>query len=335
VNRGVFITFDVECSMGGAFGDSALQPIPPSRAMMGEYGHRKLGLPLICDTLRQYELMATFFMEIFVEEQGHPGQTEPVCQFLLDRGQDVQLHIHPAYGQYARKQRDLPYVAIDSLADLPSEEQGELLAAGCDRIERWTGRRPVAFRAGNMGADETSLRQMSAVGLRIDSSYTFPYLGGQCKFQDQQRYNGSKWYGDVLELALSGFYQPRLPGLHAAKPVDLVGISFEECRDAIEQIHAAGADAVMILHSFSLFKVRDVQYNGGRLNRIVARRFRKLCRWLAENADEYPTYTFAQLAEAIDAGRYEAKALPPCKLNHPLRALTRKAVQAVNNLYWV
>jgi len=335
MKRGVFVTVDVECSMGGAWGDGKLRPVPPSRAMMGRYDDRQLGVPLICDILAGSGLAATFFVEPFAEEQGNPGQTEPVCHFLLDQGQDVQLHVHPNGKHYGLKQQGKPFPFTDQLADLEPDAQRALLAEGCDRMERWTGTRPVAFRAGNMGADETSLRQMAAVGIRIDSSYAFPYLGGQCRFRDEQRYNGSKWYGDVLELALSGFYQPRLPALHAAKPVDLVGISFEECRDAIEQTHAAGADAVMILHSFSLFKVRDVQYNGGRLNRIVARRFRKLCRWLAENADEYPTYTFAQLAEAIDAGRYEAGAVRPCTLTSRWRPITRKVVQGINAIYWI
>jgi len=335
MKRGVYITFDVECSMGGAWRREDLRPVPASRAIMGEYGGRKLGLPLICDTLAEHGLSATFFVEAFLEEQGHPGQMEDVCRYLLDRGQDVQLHIHPNHYHYGLKQQGKPHPYTDGLADLEPQAQRDLLAEGCERLERWTGRRPVAFRAGNMAADEQSLEQMAGVGIRIDSSYTFCYLGGQCKFRDEQRYNGSKWYGEVLELALSGFLQPRLPGLHPAKPLDLVGISFEECRDAVREIHAADADAVVILHSFSLFKVRDVQYNGGRLNRIVARRFRRFCQWLSENADEYPAQTFAQLAEAAEAGDYQANAVPPCKLSRPVRALARKAVQAINRLYRV
>ena len=321
--------------MGGAWEDPRIRPVPPSRAIMGEYGNQRLGLPLLVQILEEHDLAATFFVEPFTEEQGHPGQTEPICQFLLDQRQDVQLHVHPCHQQYGLWRQGLTCPQIDELADLPLGVQRDLLGAGCQRIEQWTGRRPVAFRAGNMAANEDSLEQMAALGIRIDSSYTFPYLGGQCKFADTQRYNGSRWYGHVLELALSGFYQPRLPGLHRAKPLDLVGVSFQECRDAIRLICDAGADAVVILHSFSLIKVRDVQYNGGRLNRIVARRFRRLCEWLALHAEQYPTYTFAQLAEALDADGYEARAVPPCKLRRPLRALTRKAVQAVNRFYWV
>ena len=83
-----------------------------------------------------------------------------------------------------------------------------MLREGSDRLQRWTGQRTVAFRAGNMGASEETLRQLEAAGILIDSSYTFPYAGEQCHINCEQPYNGSKWYGQVLELALSGFRQP-------------------------------------------------------------------------------------------------------------------------------
>lgn len=331
---GVFITVDVECSMGGAWADESLRPVSPARGILGEYGGRPLGLPLIVDILRGAGLAATFFVEPFAEEQGYPGELEPICWDLIDRGQDVQLHVHPNCMHYGLHRQGKGQGASDYFADLAPDEQLELLRTGCDRLEAWTGSRPVAFRAGNMGASEDVLEQVARAGIPIDSSYTFCYAGGQCRFRPEEPYNGSKWYGQVLELALSGFYQPRLPGLHPAKPLDIVGISFEECRDAIEQTCRAGADAVVILHSFSLFKVRNVQYDGGRLNRIVRRRFARLCAWLAASAEEHPTYVFGELPAAIAEGDYQARAVPPCRLATPVRAVTRKAVQLLNNLYW-
>ena len=330
---GIFITVDVESSMGGAWGDESLLPVSPARAVMGEYGDRRFGLPLMCEILGEADLAATFFVEPFADEQGHPGEMERPCRFLIDHGQDVQLHVHPNHWHYGLKQQGRPFDFTDCFAECSAEEQVELVSEGCDRLQRWTGRRPVAFRAGTMGASEESLEHLAAAGIRIDSSYTFPYAGGQCRFRPGEPYNGSRWYGDVLEVALSGFYQPRLPGLHPAKPLDLVGISFEECRDAVTRICSAGADAVVILHSFSLFKVRNVQYDGGRPDRIVTRRFRRLCEWLGGAADRWPTYTFVQLAEAIADNRYEAQAVPPPRLGGG-RALVRKAVQAYNRFYW-
>jgi peptidoglycan/xylan/chitin deacetylase (PgdA/CDA1 family) len=317
--------------MGGAWGNPTLKPVPPLRGAWGEYGSRQLGLPWIVEILEQHGLVATFFVEAFMEDQGHPGEGERICQYLLDRRQDVQLHIHPNHRHYGLRQRGLSAPFTDDIADLSPVDQLALLQEGSDRIQRWTGRRPVAFRAGNMAASEQTLQQLEAAGVPIDSSYAFPYAGGQCRFSARDPYNGSKWYGGVLEMALSGFRQTLASELGRPKPLDLMGISFEECRDAIRLICGAGADAVVILHSFSLFKVRNVQYERGKVNRIVARRFRRLCQWLA--AGQPPVCTFGDLARAIADKTYQARHVPPCRLVHP-RALVRKAVQAWNHLYW-
>lgn len=331
---GVYITVDVECSMGGAFADTALRPVPPSRGMMGEYGDKRLGVPLITEVLGGHGVKATFFVEAFAAEQGYPGQTEPVCEHLLDHGQDVQLHVHPAYEMYDRFRRGTAVGPItDDLTELARERQAALLCEGAERIRQWTGKAPVAFRAGNMAASEATLGLLPAAGIRIDSSYTFPFAGGQCRFAAADAYNGSQWYGDVLELALSGFRLPALPLEARAKPLDLVGVSFEECREAIRAICGAGADACLILHSFSLMKVRNVQYDGGRPNWIVTRRLRRLCEWLAARPGEFPTYTLSQLAQAIADNKYEARSAPPPRLSG-IRAMARKAVQAYNGLYW-
>ena len=334
MKQGIFITFDVECSMGGAWGDPSLKPIPPKLGMMGEYGNRAFGIPLICDILDRHNLKATFFIEPFNDELGYPGETEPVCRFIVDRGHDVQLHVHPGHVHYGLHVAGKPYIRTDQIADLPPDRQRAMMTDGARRIEQWAGTRPIAFRAGNMGASEQTLKILPDTGIWIDSSYTFPYAGGQCRFPKGVPYNGSKWYGDVLEVALSGFQQTKLPGLYPSKPVDLMGSSFEECCDAVRMICNSGADAVLILHSFSLFKVRDVQYNGGRLNRIVTRRFERFCRWLAANRATYPARTFAELGRLVKEDGYEPKAIDPCMIRRPLRALTRKAVQVLNNFYW-
>ena len=319
--------------MGGAWGTD-LAPISPARGMMGQYGDKAFGIPLICDILDRFDVKATFFVEPFNEELGYPGQTEPVCRYLVDHGQDVQLHVHPGHYHYGLQRQGKPFQMTDQIAELPLDLQQQIIADGADRIARWTGKAPIAFRAGNMGASDETLKILPETGIWIDSSYTFPYVGGQCLFTDTMRYNGSKWHGKVLEVALSGFQQPDWPGLYPSKPVDLMGSSFEECRDAVKMICDAGGDAVLILHSFSLFKVRDKQYNGGRLNRVVTRRFEKFCQWLAENRGQYPSRTFSRLGQMVKEEGYHPKAVGPCTINRPIRALTRKVIQGINNFYW-
>lgn len=330
---GVLFTFDVECSMGGAWNNPTLKPVSPRLGMMGEYGRQQLGLPLICDILKRFDLKATFFLEPFNAELGWPGETEQVVKYLVDQQQDIQLHVHPNHVHYGQYKAGKPYQMTDQMADLSVAAQAELLRSGAELLEKWSGVRPIAFRAGNMGASEETLQAMKMAKLWIDSSYTFMYVGGQCRFGEAKQYNGAKWYGDVLEVALSAYRQPKLPGMHPAKPVDLMGVSFEECRDAVEMICDAGADAVAILHSFSLFKVCDLQYHGGKLNRVVTRRFEKFCQWLDASRHKYPPRTFTEYGLLVQGG-YQPKAVPPCAMNKPLRAMTRKIVQGLNNFYW-
>lgn len=335
IKPGVFLTFDVECSMGGAWQDPNLKPIPPKLGMMGQYGDQAFGLPLICRILNYYGLQATFFLEPFNEELGYPDQTEPIANYLVEHGQDVQLHIHPNHVHYGMIKKGKQVRLTDQMAELTRDFQTEIINQGAGLLKKWTGTRPIAFRAGNMGASEETLLALSAAGLWMDSSYTFPYVGGQCLFLEQESYNGSKWYGNVLEVALSGFRQPSIPRLlKPAQPLDLMGTSFEECRDVTRMICDAEADAVAILHSFSLFKVRDVQYNGGRPNRVVTRRFEKYCQWLAENRSFYPVRTFSELARLVKEKQYTPKTAPSCIVNQPFRALERKVVQGLNNLYY-
>jgi valyl-tRNA synthetase len=94
---------------------------------MGQFGRQRLGLPLIVDILESAGLAGTFFVDPFTEEQGFEGQTEPICAYLLDRGQDVQLHIHPNHWHFGLKRRGLPHKQCDDLADLSAEEQFALL----------------------------------------------------------------------------------------------------------------------------------------------------------------------------------------------------------------
>ena len=90
LSPGVFITFDVECSMGGAWRDERLKPVTPARAIWGRFGDQELGIPLLVKTLDENGLKGTFFVDAFTDDQGYPGQMEPVCHYLLDRGHDVQ-----------------------------------------------------------------------------------------------------------------------------------------------------------------------------------------------------------------------------------------------------
>jgi hypothetical protein len=98
---------------------------------------------------------------------------------------------------------------------------------------------------------------------------------------------------------------------------------------------AAGLDHfVVVFHSFSAVKARDIGYREMRPNRIVIRRLAKTFRYLAENPDRFRMSTMGDLAG-------NAATLEPAEPSRPVADLAlhasavRKAVQLINNAYWV
>jgi len=98
---GVYITVDVECSMGGAWQNPDLRPVPPSRAVWGRYGHRELGLPRIVDVLVRLLLVGGWlppgkvFFKLIVGSKKEGTKAPKNFQFTSKA--------HPGQGNFARK----------------------------------------------------------------------------------------------------------------------------------------------------------------------------------------------------------------------------------------
>lgn len=92
---------------------------------------------------------------------------------LSSQGHDIQLHLHPQWLD-ATYENGLWYSNINKykLSDLSSYDAKALFEKGCTLIERITGKRPIAFRAGDYCAQTyTELHDtMRSNGLLIDSS---------------------------------------------------------------------------------------------------------------------------------------------------------------------
>jgi hypothetical protein len=91
---------------------------------------------------------------------------------------------------------------------------------------------------------------------------------------------------------------------------------------------------VLVFHSFSAVKARDVTFAEMRPNHIVIRRLRKMFRYLAEHPARFQVETMGSVAqhpELFQNGR-RVSVLPRLNLG---QSLARKTVQLINNAYWV
>lgn len=329
---------DTEISMGGAWEYPARRPLSIDQRIFCRKGDQLWGVSLIADVLERYGMKATFFCEMLASEIIGVGETERYIQYLLERGQDVQLHLHPVFWFYARHLellrngapvRTLPRLT-DRCLELPPELEGELLTLGCEQLKRFSGQNPIAFRAGGYAADDDTVRILGRLGIAMDSSYNraFPqsFPGCQLPANDVRKTQGV-WEVPVTVFRMS---YPQNGGL---MPFEISAISLREMTIVLEHAHSVGLEVVVaVFHSFSAVKPKDIFYTDFRLDRIVARRLRCLAQYLADNSDKFEVTTFRELGQG---GLNESLRSLPMAHVGLLAPLFRKAVQAVNRLYWV
>lgn len=283
----VCLTVDTETSIGGAFGDPRLQPVGVEKRVFGKVGSRAFGIPLLMSIAEDHGLKLTFFVETLNRIVFGLDPLKRVVRSILDRGHDVQLHLHPNYRTFLHPDKRR-FPRPDFMHAYSVEEQAAMLEDGVRCLEACGASRVVAFRAGCYGADETTLRAMKAVGLPVDGSYNAAHLGAECGFR--KRFLNDVWCCEdtgVFELPVTCFCDRSLLRKRI-RPMDINGTGFREMKEVLNGAYGAGMrSVVVVLHSFSFIKPYDVQYRKVRIRHKVIRRFRKLCAFLSENRDRF------------------------------------------------
>jgi len=287
------------------------------------------------DILEENGLRGTFFVEVFAGMNGSRAALTEAYSQIAKRGHDVQLHLHPIHYYYhLRKEGRLDFEKLpkdkDMFAAHPLEEQLQMLRAGVAIFRDMIGENPVAFRAGNFGADLNTLDALEKVGIRFDCSFNAGYTQTDCKLDSGGAINRSWQHGQVWEVPITNFQTGKW-GLRGLKQLNINAVSLWEMKSVLNQAeHIRLRTVTFIAHSFSLFKVADIQFRKLKPDRLALSRLHGLCRFLRENADRFPVVGFSDLDLASLPG--EEKGTPNMGMVVPL---VRKGVQAVNRIPWI
>ncbi len=248
------------------------------------------------------------------------GFVADIVGLILSRGHEVQLHIHTEWLEWAPKS-PVGMRTGRNIASFAREDQQILLSLASDMLVRAGAPRPIAFRAGNYGADDHTLAALAALGLKWDSSFNADYLGKPCGIQLPATQIAPVARGGVAEVPVSGLCDT--PGHF--RPAQICALSSSEMAAALS--HAAAHNHplfTIVTHSFEMLS-RDRQ----RPNRLVMDRFTAMCRAIAAHPG-LTTTGFAGLDPAV-AGE---GAVGLTRLQSTsLRTYRRMAEQALAN--WV
>lgn len=271
----VYITIDTEYS-SGLVRDLSAQTRADNFAcsILGQTARGPAGIPHQLAMLARYGQRAVFFVDPMPALVWGTAAIEDVIAPILEAGQDVQLHCHTEWLALAGKDNPLPSGRTGHhLHQFPAEDQVRILEFARDTLIAAGAPAPVAFRAGNYGANDDTLRALAALGIAYDSSHCPALCGSASRISLGADVRDPLIHCGVIEVPVGSIAALRGGQRHA----QITALTLAEMRAAIRHARRQErASFTVVSHSFELINRRTRA-----INPIVRRRFEGLCRTLA------------------------------------------------------
>ncbi len=269
----VMLTVDTEYASGYvASGDADSCAENFARCLSCETQSGPVGIHYQMEVLGRYGLKAVFFVDPMPALLWGEEAVSRIVEPILSRGHEVQLHLHTEWLALAGSSPIGPGRSGRNLCDFSLDDQHVLIGWAAERLVAAGAPYPAAFRAGNYGANDDTLRALARLGIAFDTSFAPALTGGDCHIGLTREDLAPVLREQVCEVPIAAI--GARGGLRHAQ---LTALSLSELKAAIR--HAAKQDwaaFVLVSHSFEMMN-RDK----GLANRVVQRRFEALCEWIA------------------------------------------------------
>lgn len=309
---GVLLSIDTEFTWrahegGASWVENYRRSIEPGR----------VGIVYQLTALARQGLKACFFVDPLPALLFGVEPIRRIVGTILDAGQEVQLHVHPMWAQADRRVARAEPVRFE-LTQFSQAEQLDIILQARELLRQAGAPDPVAFRAGSFAANPDTLQAVQRAGLRIDSSHNGSLMPWPCETGLAARAVAPLGAGKLVELPVGLLEE----GGGRTRHLQIGAVSLAEMRAALAHAEAEGSPLITLVgHSFEL-ATRD----GERANDIIRHRFDRLCAWLGEQAERFPTRFARDLLDvALDVPA------TPCPVSAAAR-LGRMAVQGFSNL---
>jgi hypothetical protein len=274
---------------------------------------------------------ATFFVETRQRQFFRSDPMAPLARRIADAGHEVQLHVHPCWDVF--RHADWPERARiaprqDDFAGRDEASTLAMLRSGQGAFADWGLAPPQVFRSGCLQHDAALYRALATAGIPYSSNIGLAvYNSGEAQFQ--LRAGRHLLYG-VLELPVLSFTDWRLWRPHL-KTLTISGASFAETVTLLELARCAGLEQVVILtHPFEYVQSGSVDFSRLRRHAVNQRRLARLCAWLADHRDRFPT---SGMAAAAAVRLHPGSAHNPLLRGRTHQSLCRMATQVAYDRY--
>lgn len=317
----VLITIDTEYSSGLYTGPGAADRADNfARSIACNTPQGPAGIAHKLDLLARHGQKAVFFVDPMPALVWGVAAIEDIVGPIIAAGQDVQLHCHTEWLALAGAANLLASKRTgQNLADFPFEEQCAILDYARTTLMAAGASAPVAFRAGNYGADDNTLRALASLGIVYDSSHC-PAMAGTsaCRISLGPDIRDPLEHMGVIEVPVGSIGAIGGGQRHA----QITALSLDEMLAAIRHAALSGQETfTLVSHSFELINRRKLA-----ANRVVRHRFTALVKALAAMPG-VTTGTYAETPPSIVSPLRASQPLPPSAM----RTGRRMAEQFVSN----
>ncbi len=316
----VFITIDTEYSSGlytGPGPGDRVENYARSIACITPEG--PAGITHKLELLAQYGQKAVFFVDPMAALVWGVAAIEDIVAPIIAAGQDVQLHCHTEWLALAGSASPLASRRTGrNLAEFPLEDQCAILDYARATLIAAGAPAPVAFRAGNYGANDDTLHALAALGIAYDTSHCPALPDGACRISLASDIHDPVLHHGVIEVPVGSIGTLGGGQRHA----QITALSLAEMLAAIRHARDTGRENfTLVSHSFELINRRKLA-----VNRIVRRRFTGLVHRLAEMRG-VTTGTYAETPPQLSDRAGSSQPLPASAV----RTGQRLAEQIVSN----
>ena len=323
---GVLITIDTEyaSSLPGGRGPGT-RAENYRRSILCDTPSGPVGIIHQMEVMDRYGLKGVFFVDPMPALLWGVAAIEDVVGPILARGHDVQLHCHTEWlecvADSALHHRVADGATGRNIGDFPFETQCRILDWASETLCAAGAPPPIAFRTGNYGASDETLRALAEIGIVYDTSHS-PALAGKsdCTISLGPDVRQPTAHQGVIEVPIAciedfggGLRHGQITAL--ALPELMAILTNAQSHDI--------ASVTLVSHSFEL-----VSRDRTRRNRMVASRFENFCRQLSA----MPGCTSTTYADSPPAEARTARA-PVAEFN-PITGSTRLIEQAVSNVLY-
>lgn len=286
----VFITVDTEIWCNGW--DNLDQKFPEyfKKYVYGETTEGDFALPETLKILNDYGLSAVFFVEPLFSARFGLEPLREMVELIQGYNQEIQLHLHPEWVDEAGN-RLLSNITEKSptMSSFTRQQQSRLIAWGLERLAQVGVDNINAFRAGSYAANRDTLRAVADSGLIFDSSYNLASVQGVEDISFGDPLTQPRYIDGVYEYPVSIFENK-----NKKRILQITACSYQEFVSYLNKAYELEWNSVVIVtHNFELLSPDKLH-----LDRLVHRRFIRLCQFLDSNRDRFITRGFQDLSPA-------------------------------------